>query len=388
MSKRRQIRFGVIGCGLMGREFASATGRWCHFLQTDVDPVITAVCDPSEKATAWFADRVPSVKKVTTNYQELLSDDSIDAIYCAVPHNLHAKIYQDIIAAGKHLLGEKPFGIDLAANEQINQAIEAHPDVLVRCSSELPFYPGAFQLIKWIQEGRFGKIIEVEAGFWHSSDLDPNKTINWKRMIDVNGEYGCMGDLGMHALHVPLRMGWRPRNVRALLSNIVTERPGPDGKRVPCETWDNATLACEVDSDGQQFPMVLSTKRIAPGHANTWFLNVYGTEFSARYSTQNPKQLASLPYTSGGPQAWHVQDVPHVSAYPVITGGIFEFGFSDSILQMWAAFCDELAHGRNGMQQPFYCATPQEAAQTHAIFTAALKSQKEQSTIPLDLNVR
>ncbi|HWL07609.1 MAG TPA: Gfo/Idh/MocA family oxidoreductase [Planctomicrobium sp.] len=383
MSQRRQIRFGVIGCGLMGREFASAIGRWCHFAETDVAPVITTVCDPNEKAAAWFVDRVPGVTKVTTDYKALLSDDSVDAIYCAVPHNLHAQIYCDIISSGKHLLGEKPFGIDQAANVQINQAIAANPNVLVRCSSEIPYYPGALQITKWIQEGRFGQIIEVEAGFWHSSDLDPNKTINWKRMINVNGEYGCMGDLGMHALHVPLRVGWRPKNVRALLSNIVKQRPGPDGKPVPCETWDNATLACEVQTGEQEFPMVISTKRIAPGNANTWFLNVYGTEFSARYSTQNPKQLASLPYSSGGPQSWHVQDVPHVSAYPVITGGIFEFGFSDSILQMWAAFCDELANGREGMKQPFYCATPDEAKETHTIFTAALQSQKEQSTVQI-----
>lgn len=43
---------------------------------------------------------------------------------------------------------------------------------------------------------------------------------------------------------------------------------------------------------------------------------------------------------------------------------------------MWAAFCDELAHGRRGMRQPFHCATPEEAAQSHAIFDAALRSQK------------
>ena len=39
---------------------------------------------------------------------------------------------------------------------------------------------------------------------------------------------------------------------------------------VACETWDNAILATEVEAGGQAFPMVLSTKRIAPGHADTW----------------------------------------------------------------------------------------------------------------------
>jgi hypothetical protein len=75
-------------------------------------------------------------------------------------------------------------------------------------------------------------------------------------------------------------------------------------------------------------------------------------------------------------QEWHQVDIPHQSAYGVITGPIFEFGFSDAILQMWAAFCDELVHGREGMSQPFYCATPEETALSHSLFTAALRSQK------------
>ncbi len=44
------------------------------------------------------------------------------------------------------------------------------------------------QLAKYVREKKFGRIIEVEAGFWHSSDLDPNKAINWKRIIATNGE--------------------------------------------------------------------------------------------------------------------------------------------------------------------------------------------------------
>jgi hypothetical protein len=50
---------------------------------------------------------------------------------------------------------------------------------------------------------------------------------------------------------------------------------------------------------------------------------------------------------------------------------------------MWAAFVDELAHGREGMAQPFHCATPEEAAATHRIFTAALESQVTSSVVTL-----
>lgn len=377
------IRFGVIGCGLMGKEFASAAARWCHLTDVDFAPSIIAVCDANPAATAWFQEHVPSVEEACTDYKELLANPRVDAIYCAVPHNLHAQIYVDIIKAGKHLLGEKPFGIDQEANERIQQAIADNPNVIVRCSSEFPFFPGAQLLVAWVETHKFGQIIEVEAGFWHSSDLDPEKPINWKRRIATNGEYGCMGDLGMHVLHLPMRFGWKPQTVRALLSNIVPNRPDGQGNKVPCETWDNAILACEVRTASQQFPMVLSMKRIAPGHANTWFIRITGTEFSAEFTTKNPKQVAYLPYTPGGAQAWHIADAPYKSVYSTITGGIFEFGFSDSILQMWAAFCDELVH-RPSPRQSFYCVTPEEASSSHLIFTAALESNRTGQTMAID----
>ena len=96
--------------------------------------------------------------------------------------------------------------------------------------------PGAQRVVRAAASGELGDIIEVEAGFLHSSDLNPDKAINWKRMEAVNGRYGCMGDLGMHVLHVPLRLGWRPATVHAQLRKLVHERPDGKGGRVPCTT--------------------------------------------------------------------------------------------------------------------------------------------------------
>jgi predicted dehydrogenase len=202
-------------------------------------------------------------------------------------------------------------------------------------------------------------------------------------MVKSNGEYGSMGDLGMHVVHLPFRAGWRPRSVRALLSKVVKERPNQAGQVVPCETWDNAILACEGIHLNQSFPMVLSFKRIMPGHSNTWFLKIYGTALSAEFSTQYPKHLRLLPYTPGGAQEWRLVETQHRSAYDVITGGIFEFGFSDAMLQMISAYCDELAHGQDGMRQPLYCATPEETALSHALFTAALESHKREQVVKI-----
>ena len=384
MAQRKKIRMGIIGLGLMGKEFASSIARWCHLLDSECIPVLTGICDKNIKAWEWFTDNFPEIIIKTENYKELIRSNKIDAIYCAVPHNLHEQLYIDIINSKKHLLGEKPFGIDKKANENILLAINSNPDVLVRCSSEFPYFPACQQLIKWIIGGKYGRIIEVKTGFHHSSDMDIFKPLNWKRTIDINGEYGCMGDLGMHTLHVPLHMGWKPKSVYADLQKVVKIRPDEKGNMVPCETWDNAVLTCKcIDpATGQDFSMVVETKRMAPGATNTWFIEIYGTEGSAKFSTHNPRAFEYLAAREKE-QGWTKIDTGSQSSIPSITGGIFEFGFSDAFQQMIGAFINELSNRR--LSHLFTNVTPEETRWSHALFTAALESHKKGRKIVLDL---
>lgn len=376
----KKVKFGIIGCGLMGKEFASAAARWCHLDENISAPEIIGVCDKNPNATGWFTEHFDSVKYVTEDYKELLAKDDIEAIYCAIPHSLHAEVYVDIINSGKHLLGEKPFGMDKEANDKIMKAINAHPEVIVRCSSEFPYFPACQQLIRWIEEGKFGKIIEVRSSFKHSSDMDKNKPINWKRIVEINGEYGCMGDLGIHTEHVPFRMGWKPLNVFAKLSNIITERPDGKGGVAPCLTWDNATLVCDAkDNDGSTFPIYFETKRLSPGSTDEWCLEVYGLEASAKFNTNDPNGFM---YTQewGKEQAWCRLNVGYKPLFKTITGPIFEFGFTDSILQMWAAFISEI----DGNKPAFGCFTPEESVISHKLHTAALLSQKTGKAVEIE----
>ncbi|MBN1542389.1 Gfo/Idh/MocA family oxidoreductase [candidate division KSB1 bacterium] len=381
----KSTKFGIIGLGLMGREFAGSVARWCHLRNHPLIPKIVAVCDSNPALFPWYVDHFASVRQQTTDYRLLLENPDVEAVFCAVPHHLHQEIYCATIDAGKHLMGEKPFGIDRTANERILESLHRNPHCFVRCTSEFPFFPAVQRLCDTLQAGRLGRIIEVNAGFKHSSDLDPNKPINWKRRIETNGKYGCMGDLGMHVCHVPFRAGWQIENVRALLSNIVKERPDSDGNRVPCETWDNAVLLCEARQEADSpdtFPLTLKMQRIAPGEKNSWYLEILGTRGGARFSTKNPKRLELLDY-AGGEQSWQSFDMGHETAYTTHTGAIFEFGFSDSILQMWAAYLAEYS-GEKPLKKFATCVTPAETALSHILFTAALQSHQAKQTAILN----
>ncbi|NQU09695.1 Gfo/Idh/MocA family oxidoreductase [bacterium] len=377
------LRFGIIGGGLMGREIAATAARWCNLSGFAPRPEIVAIASATAKSCAWFTANVPTIKQSTTDYHELLGNPAVDAVYCAVPHDLHLSIYRDILAAGKHLLAEKPFGIDLAANETLLAEIARRPDLVVRCSSHYAYFPAVQRILRLLRENRFGRILEVDCGFLHSSDLNPDKPLNWKRMVARNGAYGCLGDLGLHVFHGPLRAGWRPRNVRAILSKIVSERPTADGGRAPCDTWDNAHLLCEMAAGDQTFPMMTKIERIAPGETNTWYLRILGTQFGAAFSLKRPRTLEWMEITDPTQQRWQTEDLGHQSVYPTITGGIFEFGFGDAMLQMFAAYCQRVAQGNQG-DVPFDCATPAETHVTHQLFTAALESQRTGGTIALD----
>ncbi|HSI09469.1 MAG: Gfo/Idh/MocA family protein [Rariglobus sp.] len=369
------VRVAVIGAGLMGREVASAFGRWFSLLDCPVRPELVAVCDVNAAALDWFR-QVPTVKYLETDHRALLARADIDVVYVAVPHHLHETLYLDVLRSGKDLLAEKPFGIDLAAARNI-RAEAVRLGRFVRVSSEFPFLPGVQRAIAAAKSGSFGKILSIRNSFLHSSDLDPTKPINWKRQNKFCGEAGVMNDLGLHVAHVPLRMGWKPTRLHAQLQKIYTERPDGKGGTAACDTWDNASLHCTVDLPGQSgVPLTLEMKRMSPTDTNSWEIEILGTDGGVRFSTKLPKTLFT--YTRGKEQAWSATDLGFAMPFKTITGGIFEPGFPDILMQMWAAYLAERA-GQLGDR--FGCATPDEAVAHHELWAAALRSHAEQTVV-------
>ena len=368
------VRIGIIGGGLMGREAASAFARWFALVDFPVKAELVAVCDVQPEVLAWFR-QVPTVRCLTADHRELLARADVDVVYVAVPHHLHETIYLDVLRAGKDLLAEKPFGVDLAAARRIrDEAVKLGR--FVRVSSEFPFLPGAQRLQRLAAAGAFGRILEIRAGFLHSSDLDPTKPANWKRQNRFCGEVGVMGDLGLHVAHLPLRLGWRPATVYAQLQKIYTQRPDGRGGQTACDTWDNAALHTTVMLGEDRVPMTLEMKRLAPTETNTWYIEILGTDRGARYSTKEPKTFWS--YRRDKEQWWEKTDLGFAMPFKTITGGIFEPGFPDLMQQMWAAFLAERA-GKLG--DAFGCATPDEAVASHEWWSAALESQRNRSVV-------
>ena len=372
----KEIGIGIIGGGLMGREMASAFARWCALSDMPVKPRLRVVADVNPSALAWFHEQVEGVRVVTDHHQ-LLADAEVEVVYVAVPHHLHEEIYLDVLAAGKDLFAEKPFGLDLEAAERIG-AVAEKSGSFVRCSSEFPFFPGAQRAFEEVRSGRLGRVMEVVSGFHHSSDLDPDKVANWKRQSHTCGEIGVMGDLGMHVCHRPLRLGLQPTRVFAQLQRGYPERPDGRGGLASCDTWDNALVHGWCATDGDEFPLRLEMKRLQPGATNTWFFEALGLDGGVRFSTAEPKSVWF--FDRGSEQSWRRVELGFGTSFPTVTGGIFEPGFPDVIQQMWAAYLCE----REGLLEGrFGCVTPREAVASQRIFAAALASHQEGRVVPV-----
>ena len=138
-------------------------------------------------------------------------------------------------------------------------------------------------------------------------------------------------------------------------------------------------LLHEAPPEEQNFPMVMEMKRMAPGCTNTVEYEIYGLDGSAKFSTEDANAVW---YTrnQGREQAWSRLILGQRTLFPVITGGIFEFGFSDAMLQMFAAFIAELC----GEPCAFGCFRPDEALLSHQLLTGALRAYETGSVVRLD----
>src|SRR5690606_4823992 len=165
------------------------------------------------------------------------------------------------------------------------------------------------------------------------------------------------------------------------LQKIITKRPDGKGGWSESDTWNNASLSATTRIEGNEVPMLLEMKRLAPGETNSWYIKILGTEGGIKYNTKDTKALWT--FKMDKEQAWERVDMGFQVPFPTITGKIFEPGFSDCFMQMLAAYFAEREGFLNGR---FGCLTPEEALISHHFFNAALSSQSSKSAMDINLD--
>ncbi|HZB06293.1 MAG TPA: Gfo/Idh/MocA family oxidoreductase [Thermoleophilaceae bacterium] len=193
------MKIGVVGLGYWGPNLARNFDRL-------PDAELSWLCDASDEALARWGAAFPSAQ-ATTSLDDLLADDSLDAVAVATPVPTHAELAQRVLAAGKHCFVEKPLGRSEQEAQAVVDAARSAERVLM-VGHLLEYHPGVEQLSDLVRSGELGELRYV---YSHRLNLG-------KHRQDEN----ALWSLGAHDVSVILRLaGEEPYECTAVGESYV-----------------------------------------------------------------------------------------------------------------------------------------------------------------------
>ena len=179
-----------------------STGRIAHQFAQDFEHVsngrVTAVCSRTREAAEAFAAQY-GIGRAYDDYAAMLADPEVDAVYVATPHTLHHRNTADAIAAGNHVLCEKPFTVTVEESRNLFHLADRSQRFVMEAMWTY-FLPAVRRAVKWVEQGRIGRLRQVRADFGYPLlPYDPAR-----REYDAELGGGCLLDMGIY----PIALAW------------------------------------------------------------------------------------------------------------------------------------------------------------------------------------
>ncbi|MCI8807720.1 MAG: Gfo/Idh/MocA family oxidoreductase [Oscillospiraceae bacterium] len=240
MKENRQLRWAVLGAGVIANEMAQALRAMGRTLD--------AVGSRTYEKAAAFAETY-GVKKVYADYHQMFTDPDIDAIYLTTPHNTHMAYLEQALSQGKHVLCEKSITLNSAELDRAMKLAEEHHVVLAEAMTiyHMPLYR---VLRERLASGELGKVNLIQLNFGSFKDYDmSNRFFN----RDLAG--GAMLDIGVYALSLArLFLDSSPDQVKSFV------RKAPTGV-------DESAVLSMMNREGQLVSATLSLHSKQPKRA-------------------------------------------------------------------------------------------------------------------------
>ena len=352
----KRIRTAIIGTGFMGRVHLEAVRR-LGFVE------VAAIAGRRIDAARSMADAY-HVERVESHYDRILADPEIQAIHICTPNSLHAPIAKAALAAGKHVLCEKPLAMSTKEAQEIETL--ARVKNLRNCTCHnLRYYPMVQQMRSMREAGDLGEILVVQGTYsqdWLLHDTD----WNWRIESDKNGPSRVMADIGSHwcdmAEHVT---GQRIHSLCADLQTFHKTRKRP---KVSVETFAGKTLSPEdyelVPIDTEDFGSVIfrmgerargafTASQVSAGRKNRLNIEIYGTKSSVVWDQERPDELWIGNRNTNNQML--VKDPslmkPQAQAFAELPGGHVE-GYNDTFKQVFRRFYKSIENPESAPEYP------------------------------------
>lgn len=274
--KANTVRIAIAGTGGMANAHAE------RFLAIP-GVEIAAVCDVDEDRARAFAGKHAPRAEVFGDFADLLRKADATAVSIVTPDRFHAPIALAAIAAGKHVLCEKPLATNHAdARRMARAAVRAGVVNMVNFSYRNA--PAIHKAAELVASGRLGELAHIEASYRQSwlvskgwGDWKTNPAWLW-RLSTKHGSAGVLGDIGVHILDFATYPAGPLRSVQAKLKTF-TDLKGRRLGDYPLDANDSAVVQAEFANGALG---VIHMTRWATGHLNSLSLSIHGTKGALR----------------------------------------------------------------------------------------------------------
>jgi len=224
----QNIKWGIMGCGGIANLFATS-------LQALEQGTLLAGASRTPGRAAEFAEK-HGIGRIYTDYEALVSDPDIDAVYIATTHNFHFENARLCLENGKHVLCEKPFTVNAAQTlELIELAREKNRFMMEAVWTR--FLPGIGKLQDVLAEGTIGEVLTVKADF----SIDGSGFGAEHRLRNKALAGGALLDLGIYPItFAALVFGEQPSRIQ---SSVVLGDTGVDDRAFYLFDYENGRRA-------------------------------------------------------------------------------------------------------------------------------------------------
>ena len=291
------IGVAVIGAGMAGRAHAAAYRNAPTLYQSTLpDLRYVSIGDISPELGSLAAQRF-GYERNDTSWQAIAEDPVINVVSVVVANHLHREIVEGLVAAGKHVLCEKPLSDNLE-NARAMADLARSANSVVRIGFTFRRAPGVAALRELVTSGTLGRVLHVDGRYWCDYASDPKGPISW-RYKGAPGS-GALADIGSHVAYLVEFLAGDMQEVSGgRFATAITERPVPVGSVVghsqaavgdkyePVENDDYASFSARF----QQGAGVVQVSRVAAGHPNGLALEVFGDAGAAKWEQERAGEL-------------------------------------------------------------------------------------------------
>jgi predicted dehydrogenase len=216
----------MIGAGFMGAAHSQGWRVAPRFFDLPLQPRMSLLVARDAERTRAAADAW-GWDDTSIDWREAIARDDIDVVDIVTPGDTHAEIAVAALAAGKHVLCEKPLANSVAEAEQMADAASAAAERGVRAMVGFTYrrVPATTLARDMVAAGRIGEIRQVRAEYLQDWLSDAEAPLTWRLQKEHAGS-GALGDIGAHAVDLTEYItGQRVTGVSGILETLVDERP-------------------------------------------------------------------------------------------------------------------------------------------------------------------